>query len=509
MFKEDINRFKNPLMGHYHSVYEKSTKWDGRASLNGKHVIIYCEQGFGDIIQFARYFSLIRGRGCKLTLHCPYELHRLFANVADGFVDKWDDQIPAHDYHIPSLSLPFLLEMRDTSGCPGSYLSDITETADLGEHDGSFKIGIAWEGNPNHSNNAERSCPLEFFVELAEQPNVKLFMLQNKVYNKELLRNAQTMPLYGWPIADFYDTAVVINSLDCVVSVDTSVLHLAGAMGKKVCGLLSYRHDPRWKVGGWYPTVKMYRQKKPADWDSVFDAVFSDLGFPSRRRVVLPPVVKSVLITGGIGDVITLEGFMPPEMRATVETIYYATRQHKTARAILEACGGFPNLVNHRVIWEGEEGVFAMHSKAEVGQTLDYLPGDWANVADWSILAKFPEIRDKLYEFKGSGLLSHEVADVSGLNLPSEYDLIAPYTAHTPETENRNFDAEDWEETLNYLRRTNRIGVVVNAEPLLVPEDERLVNLTNKTTLLQSVEVLKKANGYVGARPALDAPLPA
>lgn len=265
--QEEQKRINDERMAYYRRVYRKSRKWDGKEKIKGKRICIYGEQGFGDIIQFARYFSMLKRHGCYLILHCPKELHRLLhRGKVDEVLDKDNENLPPHDFHVLSMSLPFLLERTETKFLARPYIQ-IHEKEDLSQFGDSYKIGIMWEGSPTHSNNSERSCPLKFFRPLTEKG--KLFMLTNQVFSPDLIDDE--IELYSAEIADFYDVAKLINSVDIVISVDTAALHLAGAMNKDAIGLLSYRYDPRWDVANWYPSVRLIRQKEPGNWQSVLD----------------------------------------------------------------------------------------------------------------------------------------------------------------------------------------------------------------------------------------------
>jgi hypothetical protein len=178
----------------------------------------------------------------------------LFHPLADEIIDKESDVLPDHDCHILSLDLPFLENIRS----PNTYLTATPLLLDPGK-----KIGIAWEGNPQYCRNLKRSCPLKHFKDLPGQ----LFMLQNQIHLQELV--CEDVELYGYPINDFYDTARLIQSMDLVVSVDTSILHLAGALGKKTFGVLDFDHDPRWNVRPWYDSVRLFRQDVPDSWEKV------------------------------------------------------------------------------------------------------------------------------------------------------------------------------------------------------------------------------------------------
>jgi len=265
---EPLERLSSPKMEHYKKVYAKSPMWDGKTDLHKKRICVYCEQGFGDIIQFARYFQFLKERGAYVILHCPKELHRLMGyciGVKEVF-DKESEDLPEHDLHVLSMSVPFLLNRRETHFSGKPYIT-VREKTDVGDLSGYRKIGVSWEGNPHHSNNLERSCPLRFFRNLQDGAT-KLFLLNKEVHLHKLVD--YKMELYSAEITDFLDTAKLINSMDMVVSVDTAVLHLAGAMNKRGFGLLSHRYDPRWDTANWYPVITLIKQVKADDWLSVF-----------------------------------------------------------------------------------------------------------------------------------------------------------------------------------------------------------------------------------------------
>jgi hypothetical protein len=270
MKEECLDRLENPAMEYYKHVYQNSDRWTpDKGSLEGKKVIVYGEQGYGDIIQFARYLPVLKERGCEVFYQCPKPLHRVFESLEVGLLDKDCPDIPEHDFNILSMSLPFVLDQQRTFNFP--YLK-VEEKADLGDEPDVKKIGVCWEGNPNHSENASRNCPLEHF-KMLECPFTKLVMLQKQIYDPNLLDRCDDIDLYGHEIDDFYDTATVINSLDMVVTVDTAVLHLAGALGKLTYGLLNLEHDPRWDIETWYPSVVLVKLKEQNNWPAAFRTV--------------------------------------------------------------------------------------------------------------------------------------------------------------------------------------------------------------------------------------------
>lgn len=185
--------------------------------------------------------------------------------MCDQALDKECPNLPEHDCHILSLSLPFILKDPKVEF---PYIK-INTKKDLKEYNNDFKIGIAWEGNPNHSNNDKRSCPLKYFKHLVSSKS-KLFMIQQHVHLKELTNGAEDLDLLGYEIKDMYDTAELINIMDIIVSVDTSVLHLAGALNKNCFGLIKKEHDPRWNVRIWYNSIKFIRGD---NWDHLLQTV--------------------------------------------------------------------------------------------------------------------------------------------------------------------------------------------------------------------------------------------
>lgn len=265
MLQEYIERLSLPSMSLYREVYRNSERWNGDDPLEGKQVIVFGEAGDGDMIHFSRYIPLLLQRQCQVMFHCPTRLHRLFEQFGITMLDAEQTDLPPHDYHIPSMSLPFVLNQTDVK-LP--YLNGTQ--VDLGYN--GTKVGIAWEGNPQHSNNDERSCPLRYFKKLVS-PDRRFYVTKGVIHSTELIEGAEDFDLYGWPIKDYQDTADLLSSVDYVVSVDTSVVHIAGAIGKKIYLLLSYRCDPRWAVKEWYDNMTIIRQTKPDDWGTVMETL--------------------------------------------------------------------------------------------------------------------------------------------------------------------------------------------------------------------------------------------
>ena len=261
----------------------RKPKWDG-SNLDGKRILIASEQGFGDCVQFIRYLSLVKEKGGHIILETHNELKRLFEKIPfiDELYEKKKGKVPeiAFDYYIHLMSLPAIFNTT-LSTIPNKVpylktdlISDEKFKKMIKNYNG-FKIGIVWAGNPKHENDSKRSLAFENFKQIENIPGVKLFSLQKGIA-LEHLKNSNIIDLSP-EITDFYDTACIINNLDLIVSVDTSVTHLAGALGKHVWVLLPFVPDWRYlldrKDSPWYPTMKLLRQPSPGEWESVFREV--------------------------------------------------------------------------------------------------------------------------------------------------------------------------------------------------------------------------------------------
>ena len=258
-------------------------QWDG-SCLKGKRILILSEQGFGDNIQFARYIPLIKEKGVYVLLECKKELIKLFEQLGiNEFVKKQNVPNLKFDYYIHLMSLPRLFN-TSLENIPKNtpYLKADKELIEKFKKEincDSFKIGIAWQGNPEQENNKNRSASFENFKRLKEISGIKLFSLQKGV-DFEKLNDFGVVDLSD-KINDFADAAAVIENMDLIISVDTSVAHLAGAIGKPCWTLLCFNSDWRWlfnrKDCPWYSSMKLFRQKKQGDWDGVFEEVEREL----------------------------------------------------------------------------------------------------------------------------------------------------------------------------------------------------------------------------------------
>lgn len=276
-------------------------RWDGKP-LADRTALVYAEQGLGDTLQFVRYAAHIQVGGGRVVLECQPELVRLLANCpcVDEVVPM-GRPLPSHDVQSALMGLPSLLGM---TGCDGqSDVPYIFADRALAEQwrerlkaIKGVKIGIAWQGNPTWSGDRNRSVPLEEFQSLFDLPYVKFVNLQRGAGAEQLVSACGGAAVdFGTQVdgraGPFMDTAAIVENLDLVITSDTSLAHLAGAMGKDVWVVLSYAPDWRWLMdrddSPWYPTMRLFRQPKAGDWKTVFTQVRCAL---SRRLAKSAPV---------------------------------------------------------------------------------------------------------------------------------------------------------------------------------------------------------------------------
>lgn len=247
-------------------VAYREPQWTGQ-DIAGKTLLIHAEQGIGDTIQFVRYVPLAVARGAKVILEVQPSLVRLLSGFgAIGF----DEPRPPADFHCPMMSLPLALGGAIPARTP--YLS--AEPAELPGR----AIGIAWRGNPEHSDDRRRSMTAETMARCFHGLDVTLVCLQKDRTEAELAAFAGCRLIDAAPdLGDFADTAAIISGLDEVIAVDTAIVHLAGALTVPAKVLLSYAPDWRWRLGrgdsDWYPSLRLIRQKTPGNWGSVIEKI--------------------------------------------------------------------------------------------------------------------------------------------------------------------------------------------------------------------------------------------
>jgi tetratricopeptide (TPR) repeat protein len=278
--------------------------WDGRP-IPGRRLLVHTEQGYGDTILFARFLRAAQVRsGATVILEGPAALLPLLRSVAGvDQVIRAGTPLPPFDFQIPLPSLAGLLGV-DSNALPGdvpyletpgtclaAWRTRIAGADQDGRRNEPLRIGIVWTGNPGQDLNARRSCQLAHFARLAAVPGTAWYCLQKEVDQEGTASDwpeATRITALGPMLHDFADTAAVIEALDLVISVDTSVAHLAGALGRPAWVLLPHTPDWRWQLdrtdSAWYPTMRLFRQPRRDDWNAVFESVEAALRKMSSER---------------------------------------------------------------------------------------------------------------------------------------------------------------------------------------------------------------------------------
>lgn len=261
-------------------------KWDG-SDITGLFILLHAEQGFGDTIQFIRYAPLVAKRCAGVIIECPKALTALLKNVEGiSHVIAYGEAKPRFNIHCPILSLPLIFDTTlESIPAKTPYISTdpalVQQWRKIFQNDNSFlNVGLVWATDRLPG---KKSCSLEIFSPLSQMQGITFYSLQKG----EAAAQAKNPPFgmklidYTEEIKDFSDTAALIENLDLIISIDTAVAHLAGAMGKPVWTLLHFTPDWRWMLNRedspWYPTMRLFRQSSPGDWKSVIAQVEIEL----------------------------------------------------------------------------------------------------------------------------------------------------------------------------------------------------------------------------------------
>jgi tetratricopeptide (TPR) repeat protein len=287
-------RWKRNRIKASQRVFEQPL-WLGDFPIDGKTILLHAEQGLGDTLQFCRYAALVSGLGAKVILEVPSELIRLLTNL-DGVTQliEQGQPLPPFDCHCPLLSLPlaFKTELASIPGTTPYLFADTQASQRWAEriaHDGGndgLKVGLVWAGGSRphvaelRKNDARRSITLDVLRPILEVPHVRFYSLQKGPAAQQLAQKmpepAQQVVDYTEELTDFADTAALVASLDLVISVDTAVAHLAGALGKPVWILNRFDTCWRWMLerqdSPWYPSAQLFRQPVLGDWDSAIQS---------------------------------------------------------------------------------------------------------------------------------------------------------------------------------------------------------------------------------------------
>ena len=254
--------------------------WTGEDP-RGKRLLVWAEQGHGDTLQFARFVPLLGRRGAEVVLVAPRPLLPLLASLAGvARLMAPGEPLPAADFQAPLMSLPLLLGLGDRTPAPVvSYLappSPATPPSSLAR-DGRPRIGLVWAGSPANASDAWRSLDLERLRPVVALDGLGFVSLQLGARAADLAASGLADRIEATPggLVDFAATAAVVASLDLVITVDTAMAHLAGAIGKEAWMLLTHVPDWRWGLSGettsWYPSLRLFRQERQGDWDPVVD----------------------------------------------------------------------------------------------------------------------------------------------------------------------------------------------------------------------------------------------
>jgi len=274
---------------------QAAPRWQGE-DLKGKTILIYKEQGFGDTILCSRYIPLVKARGARVLVECQRGLQRLFQGIPG--IDKMTDVGvigEPYDYQVPMLSLPWIFntDLSSIPPPPPLFVPEAPPPAaqqllDLAK--GRLKVGIIWSGSVTFLDNAKRAVTAERFLPLAGIPGVQLYSLQKGPREQDLVECGGIGPIIplGPHLQDFADTAAVVKELDLIIMTDSATAHLAGSLGKPVWNLLNF--VPYWlyrmkgETCAWYPSMRLFRQPTPGNWDAVFERVAKELAAKAGRH---------------------------------------------------------------------------------------------------------------------------------------------------------------------------------------------------------------------------------
>lgn len=267
-------------------------EWDGSEG-NGT-ILLYCEQAFGDAIQFLRFLPLVRQRGWRIVLECAPNIQRLFedSGLADAVI-AFRQPRPAFECWLPIMSLPRIFGISvDTVPAEIPYLGGAKNQTDgkaVPRREDTLNVGIVWQGSLTNKPGHIRSCRLTDFAHLRKVDGVALFSLQSQISSEDAaLLEEYSIPDLESGLMDFADTAAVVRQMELVISIDTAMVHLSGALGCPTWVILPVFPDWRWmrdrEDSPWYPGMRLFRQKTFGDWTSLFGRVAEELDRYCRER---------------------------------------------------------------------------------------------------------------------------------------------------------------------------------------------------------------------------------
>ncbi len=258
--------------------------WDG-GPIEGKRILLYSEQGLSDALLFVRFARELKRRGATVLVLCQALLKELLAGAdfVDGVVAE-GEKLPEFDLHASMVSLPHLCR-ADFDAVSAPYLEAPADSRiKLGRLDrAKVRIGIYWAAMPGQPQDRQRSVPFPHFVALAGDPELLVFSLQGGAHQKDIQQLGASGLVHdvGRGIFDFAEAATALSQLDLLISIDAPIAHLGAAMGLRTWVLLPAAADWRWQLGDsrapWYPSVRLFRQQRSGDWDTVFENLRQEL----------------------------------------------------------------------------------------------------------------------------------------------------------------------------------------------------------------------------------------
>lgn len=286
------------------------TEWNGDMK-PGTRVFVYAEQGLGDTLQFVRFAYLLAEKGLKIIINCPRRLHALLEGRENVEIIKQDGKVVC-DFHVPMMSIPWHIKagMADLCTHRPAYL--YAEPARVRRWSkklpqNGFRVGIVWQGSPEHDVDRGRSFPLAMYEPIARIPGVHLISLQKNAGAEQVAALNGRFPVTVLDDFDegpdaFLDTAAVMMNCELIITSDTSVAHLAGGLGRPIWMALKRVPDWRWFAdrpdSPWYPSMRLFRQKIMGDWTPVFDEIARELSKLVAQTmtpgVIAPPTVPNL-----------------------------------------------------------------------------------------------------------------------------------------------------------------------------------------------------------------------
>lgn len=288
-FKKD--EMRSHIIKHKHIFLKPMYKKDD--DIKGKTLLVHSEQGFGDSIMYARFLPKLKELGCKLVVECRDELKTLFQTMpcVDVVIGRDENKTPEFDYHLPIMSCAYVLDVKSKDDFPNEPYFDIEENKEFDLNDKKIKIGLCWSASSTGESYEGKVFDLVNFEPLIKQNKIQIYSLQ-------VGHGSEQIKEYGFEdsiidltdkLTDFKQTAKLMKELDLVISSDTSVAHLAGAIGVKAYTLLQKYPDWRWLYKGeesyLYPSMKLFRQKQNRNWKPVFQSLFAKMNKEYKMKI--------------------------------------------------------------------------------------------------------------------------------------------------------------------------------------------------------------------------------